>query len=88
MIPVVKILFAFPSPYNFKKSPYKHVLYGDTLNLEHVFSSTGLHVLKNSRVYTAVLCVHTAVDLVLFVDFYMRNGSERYTRDDILNRRL
>jgi hypothetical protein len=29
VIPVVKILFAGPSPYKFKKSPYKKVLYGD-----------------------------------------------------------
>ena len=30
MIPVVKILFFFPPPYKFKKSPYTQVLYGDS----------------------------------------------------------
>ena len=30
LIPVVKILFACPPPYKFKKSPYKQVLYGDS----------------------------------------------------------
>jgi hypothetical protein len=30
VIPVVKILFARPPPYKFKKSPYEQILYGDS----------------------------------------------------------